>query len=119
MVFLAIELCLTALCVALSQMLPSLGDAWFSSIERGFLGLAQQQVRTVVMVGLLALGLRLALLPQRPIPQPKVVDEFSYLLLSDTLSHGRLANPTHPLWVHFETFLENWKPTYASMYYQG
>lgn len=119
MVFLAIELCLTMVCVALAQVHPTLGEGWFSSIERRFAGYAQHRTRTIVTIGLLALGLRLALLPQLPIPQPKVVDEFGYLLLSDTFSHGRLTNPTHPMWIHFETFLENWKPTYASMYYPG
>src|SRR5438874_3196858 len=117
MVFLAIELCLMALCVALSQVRPAIGDSWFASIERRFSGYAQHRTRTVVSIGLVALTMRVALLTQLPIPQPKVVDEFGYLLLSDTFSHGRLANPTHPMWVHFETFLENWKPTYASMYY--
>lgn len=119
MVFLAIELCLTAMCVALALVRPALGDMWFNSIETRLSHYAVHRAKTIVTIGLLALGIRLALLPQLPIPQPKVVDEFGYLLLSDTFSHGRLANPTHPMWVHFETFLENWNPTYASMYYPG
>ena len=36
--------------------------------------------------------------------------------MSDTFAHGRLANPTHPMWVSFETFHVNWFPTYSSMY---
>ena len=45
----------------------------------------------------LPIALRLALLPQYPIPSPNVSDDFSYLLLADTLRHFHLANPPHPL----------------------
>src|SRR5205823_13155641 len=34
-----------------------------------------------------------------------------------TFAHGRLSNPTHPMWAHFETFYVNQKPTYGSMFY--
>lgn len=63
--------------------------------------------------------LRLALLPLHPAPTGTGSDDFSYLLLGDTLAHGRLANPVHPLHQFFESVFVLQEPSYSSIYPLG
>ncbi len=81
--------------------------------------LAARATASMLFVGALPVVLRLGLLGQHPVPTPRVADDFSYLLLGDTLAHLRLANPMHPMRRFFEGVFILQEPSYGSIFPPG
>ena len=111
-----LELIFWAAVVIATMLLMRFRPLWLESAEHKLRGIARNQGLWLAVFPISVILLRSALLPWIPIPTPVMLDEFSYLVGADTFAHGRLTNPTPPMWVHFETFHVNMQPTYHSMY---
>ena len=70
---------------------------------RSFLRLAARKTEACVAVGALVLLVRICLIPLWPKPEPRIYDEFSYVLMADTFAAGRATNPSPPHREHFES----------------
>ncbi len=92
---------------------------WTGAVRKRFSLLAASTPGAMSILFVLPIVLRLLLLPNHPVPRPNIYDEFSHLLVADTLLHFRLANPPHPLSRYFETFFVLQQPSYSSIYPLG
>ncbi len=116
LILIYIELALVVTLAFVAVTLSGFAAEPLARAEAHFSRLARRKRLALLVAGCMAIAMRVAALPILPIPEPRVEDEFSYLLQSDTYLHGRLTNPTPPLWIHFETFHINMRPTYQSKF---
>src|ERR1035441_7395502 len=73
--------------LALAALLLAFALAWRPWWEPYAARLAQRPLWCVLLLAALPVALRLLLLPRHPAPVPDIYDEFSHLLVADTLRH--------------------------------
>ncbi len=92
---------------------------WRPFIEPAVRRWAPRTIPCMAFLFALPIALRSLLLTNHPVPAPQVYDEASHLLVADTLSHFRMANPPNADPQFFETAFTLQDPKYASIYPLG
>ncbi len=102
--------------LAFACFIPLSLPAGVRRAQEAFRRLSWRRRESILLAALVPVALRLSLFPVVPVPAPKVADEFGHLLVAHTFASGRITNPPHKLWPHFETLYVLQQPTYASIY---
>jgi len=103
----------------MDQPYPLVVNKYINRLFAGIDALARHRLMSILVVFLLCFGGSWIWAIIQGISFPYHVDEFGYVLSGDTFAHGRLTNPPHPMWVHFETYNVLQHPTYMSKFPPG
>ncbi len=115
----AIDGCLALALTGVVWLIVKRWPALAANCESRLLVFSGHKTINILFSAALPIFLRAFLLFWVPAPVPATHDEFSHLLLADTIASGRLANPPHPFPEHFETIYVLQSPAYASVYPPG
>lgn len=117
--FRAFQIASLILLVAVALLRPMTFDRAFARFEGRLGQLAEAKRLHLVVVFVLAVGLRVVLLPLLGIRPPFVADEYSILMQARLMAMGKWSLPTDPLWPHFEEMHVIVQPVLAAIYFPG